>query len=147
MTRAARTPVKPPAGLTLTKKRGGGWRGCTVKTKAGMLCNAPALDGTKRCFSHTPGRASAAGKIGGPRRRIFNPVHLASFDPPKSAQELGVLIATTMIEVRTCKMEPRVANALSCLASGFLACLEHGELEERMKALEQKFVVQQTRRG
>jgi len=106
---------------------------------SGERCKSPPLRGSDKCGLHTPGMAAKLGAKGGRRRAVFDPAQLADFDPPRSAQELGLLMATTMIEVRQCRLEPRVANALSCLASGFLACLAHGDMEERLKLLETQY--------
>src|SRR5271169_1751005 len=104
-----------------------------------------AIRGTKLCAGHTPGKASEAGKIGGPRRKIFDPSQLFPFTPPESAQDFGRLIAQTAIELRETKLDGRTANALACLASSFLACLNHGALEDRLAQLEKQFVEREGR--
>jgi hypothetical protein len=108
---------------------------CSAKTRKGTPCTAPPLLGTSRCAFHTPGHASRAGKVGGPRRRMLDPAQLASFPPPRTAHDLRDLLATTIIEVRAGKLEPKVANALAYLGAGFLSCLEHTDLAEQLAAL------------
>ncbi len=120
---------------------------CIATTRAGTPCRSGPVRGTKLCGFHTPGFASASGKVGGPRRRLLDPSKLATFAPPSSAQELSALIAHTMIEIREAKLEAKTANALACLASSFLACLNHGEVEERLKCLEKQFTEREERRA
>jgi len=109
---------------------------CIATARSGKRCKAPPLRGKKYCALHTPGVASKLGQRGGRRRAIFDPAQLKEFSAPSSAQEFKTLLGTTAIELREGKLEARTANALSCLASGFLACLQHGELELRLRALE-----------
>lgn len=111
---------------------------CTAKTRSGKPCTAPPLRGTLRCAFHTPGHASRAGQVGGPRRRLLDPAQLAPFEPPRTAHDLRDLLAATIIEVRAGKLEPRVANALAYLGAGFLSCLEHTDLAEQLAALKQE---------
>jgi len=127
MTHARRASCQPPGPQRLT---------CKARTKSGKRCSRPPMGGKPFCNFHTPGLASKAGKIGGPRRRLLDPTKLAPFEAPRSAQELAALVAETMIEVRGAKLEPRVANSLSCLGSCFLQALQHGDLEERLTKLE-----------
>jgi len=123
-----------------------GSKGCTATTRAGKPCGMPAICGTKRCNSHTPGRASAAGKVGGPRRRLLDPSKLFPFEPPQTAQEFGRLISTTAIELRGAKLDARTANALSALSSAFLGCLNHGAIEDRLTELEKQFAEREERK-
>lgn len=110
--------------------------GCREKTRAGKPCTAPPIQGTSRCAFHTKGRASAAGKVGGPRRKIFDPTKLTPFVPPESAQELSKILAGLMVEVHSAKLDSKTSNALSVLGSTFLQSLQHGEMEERLAKLE-----------
>lgn len=120
---------------------------CIATTRAGTPCKNAALPGTKLCLPHTPGMASACGKIGGPRRRLLDPSRLVAFDPPTSARELSALVSRTIVEIREAKLEAKTANAIACLASSFLACLNHGDIEDRVAELEARFREQEEARN
>src|SRR5215469_5668794 len=108
---------------------------CRAKTKAGKPCRAPAAEGTDRCVMHS-GRAAELGSKGGRRRAIYSLDGLKDFAPPKTAADLRDLIAESIIEIRTGKLDPKLANSISYLGSGFLRALEVSDLETRLQALE-----------
>jgi hypothetical protein len=76
------------------------------------------------------------GKVGGPRRRLLDPTRLFPFTPPQSAEDFARLLAQTAIEVREAKLPSKVANSLAIIATAFLACLKHGDLEKRLIRVE-----------
>jgi hypothetical protein len=101
----------------------------------------PPIRGTKLCAGHTPGKASEAGKIGGPRRRLFNAANIQHFNPPSDARDLVIMLATTLVETRELKIEPRVANAFFVGCGMYLHALELVDLAEELKELKEKFRV------
>ena len=108
---------------------------CGEKNKIGRPCGAPAVGGTSCCVMHS-GRASELGSKGGRRRAIYNPDRLQEFGPPKSAADLRDLLGHSIIEVREGRLDPKVANSISYLGSGFLRAVEQSELEKRVGDLE-----------
>jgi hypothetical protein len=94
------------------------------------------MGGKPFCNFHTPGLASEAGKIGGPRRRIFDPNKLTPFAAPTSARDLARIMAQLMIEVHGARLDTKASNAIACLGQTFLQALNHGEIEERLAKLE-----------
>jgi hypothetical protein len=130
----ASSNVKPTAAGGSGTKRGA--RGCTAQNRAGKLCDAPAVQGSSHCQFHTPGRASDAGKIGGPRRKIFDPAKLTPIAAPDTAQELKKILAALMVDLHGARLDSKTANALAVLGQVFLQALQHGDWEERLKALE-----------
>ena len=90
--------------------------------------------------------ARLLGARGGRRRAIFNPDGLEPLAAPKDAADLLVLLAQTIVEVRSGRLEPRVANSLSYVASAFMAALETADLEARLRALEGRYAALQKRR-
>jgi hypothetical protein len=108
---------------------------CCAQTKAGKPCGAPAVEGTDRCIMHS-GRAAELGSRGGRRRTVYSPQGLKDFAPPKTAADLRDLIAQSIIEIRTGKLDPKIANSISYLGTGFLRALEVSDLESRLRALE-----------
>lgn len=112
---------------------------CTAKTRAGKPCQAPPLRGRRVCLLHS-GRASEMGSKGGRRRAVFNPQCLEQLPAPKTAAGMRDLLATSIMELRGGRLDPKMSNALSCLAASFLKALEISDLETRLDALERKVV-------
>jgi hypothetical protein len=103
---------------------------CQATNKAGKPCGAPVIRGTKRCVMHS-GRAAELGSKGGRRRAVYNPEQLKEFSAPQSAADLRDLLAQSILEIRTGKMDPKLANSISYLGTGFLRALEVSDLETR----------------
>lgn len=99
------------------------------------------MRGTRLCNMHTPGRAQAIGRKGGLRRRIFKPEDIRHFAPPKNAQDLLLMIATTLVEAREMKIESKVANAFFQGCGMYLHALELVDLGAELKELKEKFAV------
>jgi hypothetical protein len=108
---------------------------CRAKNKGGEGCGAPAAGGTNRCVMHS-GRAAELGSKGGRRRTVYSPDGLKEFAAPKSAADLRDLLAQSIVEIRTGKLDPKLANSISYLGSGFLRAVEVSDLESRLAALE-----------
>jgi hypothetical protein len=108
---------------------------CRAKNKAGKGCGAPAVGGTNRCVMHS-GRAAELGSRGGRRRTVYSPDGLREFLAPKSAADLRDLLAQSIVEIRTGKLDPKLANSISYLGTGFLRAIEVSDLETRLLALE-----------
>lgn len=108
---------------------------CRAKNKGGKGCGAPAVGGTNRCVMHS-GRAAELGSKGGRRRSVYSPDGLKEFSAPKSAADLRDLLAQSIIEIRTGKLDPKLANSISYLGAGFLRATEVSDLETRLLALE-----------
>ena len=104
---------------------------CSAKNKAGKPCKAPAAGDTKRCVMHS-GRAAELGRKGGRRRAIYPLGDAMEIPAPRAASELRDLLAQLMVEVITGKVEPKTANAITYLSTGFLRAIEVTEnLDER----------------
>jgi hypothetical protein len=82
------------------------------------------------------GRAAELGSSGGRRRAVYNPESLKQFSAPKSAADLRDLLAQSIIEIRSGKLDPKLANSISYLGTGFLRALEVSDVESRLAALE-----------
>jgi len=110
---------------------------CIATAHSGEQCKSPPLRGKKKCRFHLhPEAAREMGARGGRRRAIFNPDGLEPFAAPKNASDLLLLMAQTIVEVRSAKIDPRVANSISYLGAGFLKAVELVDLDNRLKALE-----------
>ncbi len=112
---------------------------CRKKKRDGTQCRARARSGHKLCALHAePGKAAELGSKGGRRRAVYNPDDLQEFAPPRSAADLRELLAQSIIEIRAGKLEPKLANSISYLGTGFLRALEVSDLETRLLALENR---------
>jgi hypothetical protein len=100
--------------------------------QAGGAC---AVEGTERCAMHS-GRAAELGRKGGRRRAVYCPDQLMQCPPPKTAADLRDLLAQSIVEIRSGKLDPKLANSISYLGAGFLRALEISDLETRLAPLE-----------
>ena len=107
---------------------------CRAKTKAGKSCGAPAAEGTDRCVMHSR-RAAELGSKGGRRRAVYRPDGDKDFAPPRTVADLRDLLAQSIVEIRAGKLDPKLANSISYLGTGFLRALEVSDLETRLLAL------------
>jgi hypothetical protein len=114
---------------------------CKKKKRDGVQCRASALSGQRFCALHSePGKAAELGSKGGRRRTVYSPDRLKEFRAPKNAADLQDLLAHSIIEIRNGALDPRLANSISYLGSGFLRALEVSSLEKRLEALERRVV-------
>jgi hypothetical protein len=67
---------------------------------------------------------------------VFSASNLREFAAPKTAADLRDLLAESMIEIRTGRLDPRIANALGYLGASYLRALEVSDLESRLEALD-----------
>ena len=104
---------------------------CHAENKAGKPCGAPAVGATNRCVMHS-GMATELGSKGGRRRTVYRPDDLKEFPAPKNAADLRDLLAQAIIEIRTGKLDPKLANSISYLGAGFLRAVEVADLEARL---------------
>lgn len=110
---------------------------CAKRKRDGERCGAPARAGKKCCALHSePGRAAALGSKGGRRRTVYNLDGLKQFEPPKRAADLRDLLAQSIIEIRTGKMDPKMANALGYIGASYLRALEVADIESRLEKME-----------
>jgi hypothetical protein len=84
------------------------------------------------------GRAAEIGSKGGRRRAAHSPNGLKELSAPKIAADLRDLLAQSIVEIRTGRLDPKLANSISYVASAFLRALEVSELERRLGALEKQ---------
>jgi hypothetical protein len=129
----------PPLPLSGVGPRGEGGLAvqCQKKKRDRVRCMASALTGKKFCALHSElGKAAELGSKGGRRRTVYSPDALKEFSAPKSAADLRDLLAQSIIEIRTGKLDPKLANSISYLGSGFLRAVEVSDLERRLAALE-----------
>ena len=106
---------------------------CQKKKRDGNRCGARPLTGKKYCALHSdPGKAAELGSKGGRRRTVFSPENLKELEPPKTIGDLRDLLAQSIVDVRAGKLDPKLANSISYLGTGFLRAIEVGDLQEKL---------------
>jgi len=108
---------------------------CKATRKDGQPCNAPGIrDGY--CFSHSPAlaeKASQARLLGGQHKAKSE--RLRRLVPPR-LMPLFNKLESALDEVHDGELEPRAASAMAALAGAMVRLLTSGELEERVRSLE-----------
>jgi hypothetical protein len=74
---------------------------------------------------------------------MYSPTDLKEFAPPTTATDLRELLAESIIEIRSGKMDPKIANALGYLGASYMKAIEVSEVQERLNALESRQVIEE----
>ena len=110
---------------------------CQATTKAGRRCAAPAVRGKNYCSLHAdPDRAAALGRKGGTRHRKVYDGDVCNVSVPESAGDVKRMLAESMAEVRTGKMDSKLGTTLAYIGTSLLKAIEVSDLETRLRALE-----------
>jgi len=112
---------------------------CRATTKAGNTCPAAAT-ASGFCFLHEdPARAAELGRKGGLKNRHVIPddddVEILPLD---TAGDVRAMLAKLAHDVRSRRVEPRVAASVSQIASTLLKAIEVADIERRLEKLEGK---------
>ena len=114
--------------------------GCQAITKTGRECGNNTLKDEPYCFTHSPSRAAeraSARKLGGMRRGSHAGDTSSLPAKVKTDEDVLSLLDYVLAEVAALDNGIPRARALIALAGGYLQALEVGEVEERLKALEE----------
>jgi hypothetical protein len=111
---------------------------CNAKTTAGKRCRAAAVRGGLCTLHADPKQAAEMGRKSGQARRAKNLLvqEQAELSPPRTAQEVRVALGEFISDVRSKRLDPKVAGILGSLASVLLRSIEASDLEMRLAALE-----------
>ena len=110
---------------------------CAATTKQGKPCKGQALPGDSCCFIHSPAMADARkaackkGGINSAKRQ-----RLANLIPPRLMSVYDVL-EEALTQVHEGELAPQRASAMSSVATAMVRVLTSGELEERVRKLEE----------
>ena len=111
---------------------------CNARTTAGKRCRAVAVkDGL--CTLHAdPKVAVEMGRKSGQARRTKDQLaqERAELTPPRTAQEVRVALGQFISDVRSRRLDPKVAGTLGYLANVLLKSIEVSDIEMRLAALE-----------
>jgi hypothetical protein len=67
---------------------------------------------------------------------MYSHTDLREFAAPKTAADLRELLAESIVEIRSGKLDPKIANALGYLGASYLRAVEVSDVQERLDALE-----------
>ena len=111
---------------------------CNAKTTAGKRCRAAAVKGGLCSLHADPKLAAEMGRKSGQARRTKDLLaqERAELSPPRTAQEVRVALGEFISDVRSKRLDPKVAGILGSLASVLLRSIEASDLEMRLAALE-----------
>jgi hypothetical protein len=112
---------------------------CKGTKPDGSGCTCAPLPGSDFCFFHDPARAAErreAQSLGG----RHNHMKTLDADAPdvkvENCQDVRLLIAATINQVRKGAIDPRVANAVGYLANVFIKSVEQEAIERRLNEIE-----------
>jgi len=109
-------------------------RQCKAILDDGEQCGAYALKGKDFCFSHDPDSREAkleAVRNGGLVKKVRIDEPLTPVDIV-TAKDVVRLLTVTIEEVRTGKLDPRIANTIGFLAGHLTRAYEVAELEHKV---------------
>ena len=111
---------------------------CSATTTAGKRCRAAAVRGGLCCLHGDPKRAAEMGRKSGQARRTKDLLaqERAELSPPRNAQEVRVVLGQFIADVRSKRLDPKVAGTLGQLANVLLKSIEVADIETRLAALE-----------
>jgi hypothetical protein len=111
---------------------------CNATTTAGKRCRAAAVKGGLCSLHADPKLAAEMGRKSGQARRTKDLLaqERAELSPPRTAQEVRVALGEFISDVRSKRLDPKVAGILGSLASVLLRSIEASDHETRLAALE-----------
>ncbi len=119
---------------------------CHATRKDGQPCQAPAVS-EGFCFGHSPALAEKArqARTQGGRNKALA-VRLRRLIPPRLAPVFDTL-ETVLDELHSGKLDPRIGSGMAAIAGAMCRLLAVGELEERVRQLEESSKNRSDRNG
>ena len=111
---------------------------CNAKTTAGKRCRAFAVKEGLCALHADPKIAAEMGRRSGQARRSKDLLaqEQAQLSPPRTAQEVRVALGQFISDVRSRRLDPKVAGTLGYLANVLMKSIEVADIETRLAALE-----------
>jgi hypothetical protein len=112
---------------------------CSATKLDGDPCTRPPMPGSTLCRFHTPHIAAELGRKGGRSRAVYlgEPVEL-----PTTPADARQLLATTLVEVKNGKLDPRIAQAVVGCISQLLKAMELEDVVRRVEELKKKMILE-----
>ena len=120
---------------------------CADVRADGNPCGGFAIAGSRYCFAHDPaqhGKRAVARRRGGQAGRVATLPE--SSVRVRSMADVLCLVEESINDVRTGRVDVRVANAVGYLATIALRAIEQGDLADRLAALEAVLAPERQRR-
>lgn len=108
---------------------------CLAKNRNGKRCGAWVVIEKEKCALHLDPERAAQMRSKHGSTAVLHP-DAALMDPPKTAGDFRNVLANTMSQVHSRKMDVRIANSLAYISTSLLRALEVSDLERRVEALE-----------
>lgn len=100
---------------------------------------APVVRGENYCSLHSdPKRAAELGRKGGARNRKVYDLDVHNVSVPESAGDVKRMLAETMADIRSGRMDPKLGSTLGYLGTALLRVFELADFEQRLERLEQR---------
>lgn len=117
---------------------------CSAKNSKGKPCGAWAVTGKSKCALHLdPERAAKLGANHG--RKALAPIQSGTetlselSDVPKTAKQVCDVLAETLIQVRSKRLDARTASTVAYVATSLLNAIKVSDFETRLARIEQLF--------
>jgi len=108
---------------------------CQALRSDGQPCRANATLNS-RCVGHQPGVQDARRRGGAATSRAARANRLL----PARLRPVAVLLEQALVETHDGKLSPRVASAMAAVAGALVRVVTSGEMEERVRSLEERLV-------
>lgn len=112
---------------------------CKATKEDGEQCNANAMNGSDFCYTHNPDISDEEKKEaqarGGQNRALMIDNPLPEI-PVAKADDVVLLLADTVNQVRTGKMNVKIANCLGTLSGQLIKALELAKYADKLDLLE-----------
>lgn len=111
---------------------------CKGTKKDGTPCTATTLDAAGFCFAHSPSREAERAEARAKGGRNSSSLARISKLVPARLGPIFERLERVMVEVHEGTLEPARANALANVARAAAAVLTSGEIEQRLRDLEER---------
>jgi hypothetical protein len=114
-------------------------RACQAEKADGTRCSVATLPASNFCFFHDPSQSSKrseAQALGGRQNRIKTLGEEVPDVKVRDRREVATLLVQTINQVRTGRIDPRVATTIGYLGNILMTVVKQDELERRIQQLE-----------
>ena len=111
---------------------------CKATASSGNRCKAKPHKGGLCLFHFDPEKAAELGRKGGRRNRHTYEAALRPVHVPESAGDVKRMLAETMADIRTERIDPKLGSTIGYLGMALLRAFEVAEFEQRLERLEQR---------
>lgn len=121
---------------------------CQFTKQNGERCQADAMTGSRYCYLHNPDISEEEKKQNQAKGGRGNLVKVKEPLPPikiSTPYDVVIFLTETINQVRSGKLDVRVANALAYLAGHLIKALEVSEVDKRVSTIERIILERSTK--